>query len=207
VFVFASVTCRVVLVKRLDHECSNRAKSSVSSSQLDKDKSNGVPKRRTNRKSISNELNSSLDDSPMNQRRHSLDNADRLVSISADTAGFHRHRLSLCIRQFIDLDAAARPATSSSSSSVPGWPSNRLFLSLCLITYDCALCKSRHAVAPSCFVSVRMFVLLTVNIFLCIKLNQIDRMADRLVQNHPLRSSKYSYVRRSFVRSFVGHGR
>ncbi len=31
-----------------------------------------------------------------------------------------------------------------------------------------------------------MLILLFVNIFLCVKLNGIDRMTDRLVQNSPL---------------------
>jgi len=38
----------------------------------------------------------------------------------------------------------------------------------------------------------RMLILLTVNIFLCVKLNEIDRMTDRLVQNYPLWSNGYS---------------
>ena len=38
-----------------------------------------------------------------------------------------------------------------------------------------------------------MLVLLTVNIFLCVKLNEIDRMTDRLVQNYPSWLNRYSY--------------
>jgi hypothetical protein len=42
------------------------------------------------------------------------------------------------------------------------------------------------------FISSRMLLLLIVNIFLCIKLNQIDQMTDRLVQNHPSWLHRYT---------------
>jgi len=38
-----------------------------------------------------------------------------------------------------------------------------------------------------------MLILLSVNIFLCVKLNEIDRMTDRLVQNYPLWLNGYPY--------------
>ena len=37
-----------------------------------------------------------------------------------------------------------------------------------------------------------MLILVSVNIFLCVKLNEIDRMTDRLVQNYPLWSNGFS---------------
>lgn len=39
-----------------------------------------------------------------------------------------------------------------------------------------------------------MFVLLSVNLFLCLKLNEIDRMTDHLVDNHPFLSSRFASV-------------
>ncbi len=42
------------------------------------------------------------------------------------------------------------------------------------------------------FLSSRMLLLLIVNIFLCIKLNQIDHMTDRLVRNYPSWLNGYS---------------
>jgi len=44
---------------------------------------------------------------------------------------------------------------------------------------------------PFCIIT--MLLLLIVNIFLCIKLNQIDQMTDRLIQKHPSWLNRYSY--------------
>ncbi|UJR07617.1 hypothetical protein I4U23_011906 [Adineta vaga] len=44
---------------------------------------------------------------------------------------------------------------------------------------------------PFCFIT--MLLLLIVNIFLCIKLNQIDQMTDRLVRNYPSWLNQYSH--------------
>lgn len=37
-----------------------------------------------------------------------------------------------------------------------------------------------------------MFILVGVNVFLYIKLNEIDRMTDHLMENNPLWSNQYS---------------
>ncbi|CAF1688882.1 unnamed protein product, partial [Adineta ricciae] len=50
---------------------------------------------------------------------------------------------------------------------------------------------SRNSVfIPFCFIT--MLLLLIVNIFLCIKLNQIDQMTERLVQSYPSWLNQYS---------------
>ncbi|UJR38575.1 hypothetical protein I4U23_031241 [Adineta vaga] len=61
------------------------------------------------------------------------------------------------------------PSTYISSST---WSTNNFLIPFCIIT---------------------MLILLTVNIFLCVKLNEIDRMTDRLIQNYPLWSNDFSY--------------
>ncbi|CAF1915772.1 unnamed protein product [Rotaria magnacalcarata] len=52
---------------------------------------------------------------------------------------------------------------------------------------------------------LRMVILLSVNanIFLWLKLNQIDRMTDRLVQNYPLWSNGYSYPKEEYQWSLL----
>ncbi|CAM4955135.1 unnamed protein product [Rotaria socialis] len=54
------------------------------------------------------------------------------------------------------------------------------------------LCSSKNAFLLS-FCLFTMFILLIVNIFLCIKLNQIDHMTDHLLQVYPTWLNKYSY--------------
>ncbi|CAF1348170.1 unnamed protein product [Adineta ricciae] len=51
--------------------------------------------------------------------------------------------------------------------------------------------STKNFLFPFCIII--MLILLTVNIFLCVKLNEIDRMTDRLVQNYPLWSNDFSY--------------
>jgi len=128
-------------VKRIEHESSNRQRSS----SIEKDKINQslpISKKKHSRKQQSIELNSSINDSSSNKHR----------------------------KQTIQDEIIHNNQILSSTS-------NCLSLSRWLI--------------PFCLIT--MLILLTVNIFLCVKLNAIDRMTDRLVQNYPLWSNGYSY--------------
>ncbi|CAM4857378.1 unnamed protein product [Rotaria socialis] len=73
-------------------------------------------------------------------------------------------------------------SSTSNYASPSGWPNNNIFIPFCLII---------------------MLILLSVNIFLWLKLNQIDRMTDRLVQNYPLWSDGYSYPKEEYQWSLL----
>jgi len=83
----------------------------------------------------------------------------------------HRHRKQISQEDNRFNSPSTTPITSTNSTSSQ-WSMNQIFVPFCLIT---------------------MLILLTVNIFLCIKLNEIDRMTDRLMQNPSLWSNEYPF--------------
>ncbi|CAF0951180.1 unnamed protein product [Adineta steineri] len=140
-------------VKRIEHETSNKQRSSSITNNHEKDKTNqstNMPKKKYSRKQQLNELDTSIDDSPTNKHRKIIQddfnnnnqNSNSIVSSSSDK-------------------------TSSSRSS------------------------TESTLIP--FIIIIMLILLIVNIFLCFKLNEIDRMTDNLVQNYPLWSNGFTY--------------
>ncbi|CAF2963810.1 unnamed protein product [Rotaria sp. Silwood2] len=70
----------------------------------------------------------------------------------------------------LNLDRHFVSGSPSNDSSSSEWSTNNMLISFCLII---------------------MLILLSVNIFLFIKLNKIDRMTDRLIENNPLWSNGY----------------
>ncbi|CAF0811164.1 unnamed protein product [Rotaria sordida] len=58
-----------------------------------------------------------------------------------------------------------------------------------------------NVLIPFCFII--MLILVSVNIFLCIKLNEIDQMTDRLSKNYPLWSYGYPYPKEEYQWSLL----
>ncbi len=150
-------------MKRLENESFNRQRSSNINN--DKDQTNQlISKKKSSRKQQTNELNSSINDSSSNTHRKQINQEEILQN---NQKKFH---------------------LSSNSLSSSRWSTNNILIPFCLITYV----QIFQIFNELFFFLNRMLILLSVNIFLCVKLNEIDRMTDRLMNNSPLWLNGYS---------------
>ncbi|CAF3538908.1 unnamed protein product [Rotaria sp. Silwood1] len=113
------------LIKRIDINCSKRPRSSSTTRNTEQDKEN-QPKRKHSQKQQLTKLNSTTNDSSIDQQRKQTTHKEPI----------------------------------------------------------------HHTQIPFCLIII--LILVSVNIFLCIKLNEIDQMTDRLSKNSPLWSQGYS---------------
>ncbi|CAF1038507.1 unnamed protein product [Adineta steineri] len=78
---------------------------------------------------------------------------------------------------------------------------NQTSSDVAVVTSNPSLTSRNTFLIPFCLII--MLLLLIVNIFLCMKLNQIDQITDRLVQSYPAWLNKYSYQQEDNVWSLL----
>ena len=180
---------RSSLVKRLDDESSSRTRSSTHSSNMTKEKTasstsavTSLSKKKHGRRQQSIEMSCHAEDPSVNECRKAT-HEDMLMDEQG--LSFRHLRFSHLVISSDELDAGVLLPFSSR------FPVNFVVL-FALVTYVSIFDLNERP--EGCMFSPlsRMFVLVTVNVFLFIKLNQIDRMTDRLVHNHPVWSHSYS---------------
>jgi hypothetical protein len=124
------------------------------------------------------DLNNRIDLSISSVKRldHESTNQQRSLTINheKDKKKHSRKQQSIELNNSPIINSHRKQIHSNNTNISPSihWSNNQILIPFCLIT---------------------MLILLTVNIFLCLKLNQIDRMTDRLIQNPPLWLNGYSY--------------
>ncbi|CAF4989167.1 unnamed protein product, partial [Rotaria sp. Silwood1] len=143
------------LIKRIDINCSKRPRSSSTTRNTEQDKEN-QPKRKHSQKQQLTKLNSTTNDSSIDQQRKQTTH-----------------------KEPIHHTQSGKLVLSSSSDTSSSWVwSKKPFVSSILFNNVC--------------INKTILILVSVNIFLCIKLNEIDQMTDRLSKNSPLWSQGYS---------------
>ncbi|CAF4230285.1 unnamed protein product, partial [Rotaria magnacalcarata] len=120
----------------------------------------------------------------MSKKKYSQKQQSIKLNSTMNDSSPDQQRKQIIHDEIIHHNPSPKLVISSTSNYVSpaGWPNNNIFIPFCLII---------------------MLILLSVNIFLWLKLNQIDRMTDRLVQNYPLWSNGYSYPKEEYQWSLL----